>query len=94
MLFAIFALDKPGAEQVRLDNRPAHVEYLKANGTAVVRAGPLQSNDGKAMIGSLLVVDMADRAAVEDFCANDPYAKADLFESVQIKRWKQVIPAS
>lgn len=29
MLYAIYCKDKPGHLQTRLDNRPAHVEYLK-----------------------------------------------------------------
>ena len=33
----------------------------------------------------------ACRAAAEDWAANDPYAKAGLFDSVEIRAWKQVI---
>ena len=53
----------------------------------------MQSDDGEAMIGSMLVLDVADRAAAEAFAEADPYAKAGLFESTTIKRWKRVIPA-
>jgi uncharacterized protein YciI len=33
----------------------------------------------------LLLIDVADRAEAEGFAASDPYAKADLFESVVIR---------
>ncbi|EFG9941320.1 hypothetical protein BL470_005420, partial [Escherichia coli] len=40
--------------------------------------------------GSLVVIDVADRSAAEAFAANDPYARAGLFESVEIKPWNWV----
>lgn len=93
MHFVIFCIDKPGHQQVRLDNRPAHLDYLKANAGIIVTAGPMQTDDGEGMVGSMLVIDAADRKAAEDFAKGDPYAKAGLFESVRVMRWKRVIPA-
>ena len=92
--FVIFCIDKPGHTQVRMDNRPDHLEFLKASKDMIVTAGPMQSDDGESMIGSMLVLDVADRAAAEAFAAADPYAKAGLFESTRVMRWKQVIPAA
>lgn len=90
MHFIIHCTDKPGAAQVRADTRPAHVEFLKAHRGNIYTAGPTLDNDGEGMNGSLLIVDFPDRAAAEAFSANDPYAKAGLFESVVIKPWKMV----
>ena len=94
MHFVIYCTDKPGHLQTRLDNRPAHLEFLKANADKIVTGGPMQSDDGEKMIGSMLVLDVADRQAAEDFAKADPYAKAGLFESTLVRRWKQVIPAA
>lgn len=44
------------------------------------------------MIGSLLVLDFPDRKAAEVFAANDPYAKAGLFQSVTITPFRKVFP--
>ncbi len=93
MHFVIYCLDKPGHAQVRADNRPAHVEYLKASAAQIVCAGPLLSDDGDGMIGSTLVMEFADRAAADAWAENDPYAKAGLFDSVTIHPWKKVFPA-
>ena len=93
MHFVIFAVDKPGHEQLRLDTRPAHVDYLKANADIIVTAGPMQTDDGEHMIGSTLVIDVEGRADAMAFAEGDPYAKAGLFESTRVMRWKQVIPA-
>ena len=78
--------------QVRADNRPAHLDYLKANLDRLMIAGPLLADDGVTVQGSLLVIEAADRAAAEAFAAGDPYAKAGLFESVTIKAFKKVLP--
>ncbi|MGE5539688.1 MAG: YciI family protein [Gemmatimonas sp.] len=97
MLFAIIAEDKPGSKDVRLANRPTHLEYLKTFGSRIVAAGPLLAADGETMTGSLLIVEAADRAAAESFAANDPYAKAGLFAKTTIAPWRKVVfnaPAS
>ena len=89
MLIALIGRDKPGALQTRLDNRDAHVAYLKGSGV-VSQAGPLLDDD-EQMIGSLVILDVADMAAANAWAAEDPYAKAGLFASVELIPWKKVI---
>ncbi len=89
MLIALIARDKPGALQTRLDTREAHVAYLKETGV-VSQAGPLLDEAG-VMIGSLVILDVADMAAARDWAENDPYAKAGLFAGVELIAWKKVI---
>jgi uncharacterized protein YciI len=89
MLFALFAHDKPDALTIRQENRSAHVDYLKSTG-CVAQAGPLLDDDGQ-MCGSLVILDVADMAAAQDWADNDPYAKAGLFADVQLVAWNKVI---
>ncbi|MEI4260948.1 YciI family protein [Roseovarius sp. D0-M9] len=89
MLIALIARDKPGALQVRLDTRDAHVAYLKSS-DAVSHAGPLLDDEGQ-MCGSLVVLDVADMAAAKAWAAADPYAQAGLFASAELIPWKKVI---
>jgi uncharacterized protein YciI len=91
VLFIILATDKPGSAHIRADNRPAHMEYLKGFDDKIVAGGATLTDDGAGMTGSFLMVDMADRAAVEAFAGNDPFAKAGLFQSTEIRRWRKVI---
>ncbi len=91
-MFAVNCKDKPGHLQTRLDNRAAHLDYMKANMDKLVIGGPLQTEDRQSMIGSLLVLDFTDRAELDAFLAADPYAKAGLFESVTITPFKKVLP--
>ena len=89
MLIALIARDKPGALQTRTDNREKHLAYIKETGV-VSQAGPLLDDAG-AMCGSLVILKVEDMAAAEGWAENDPYAKAGLFESVELIPWKKVI---
>ncbi|MEP1767220.1 MAG: YciI family protein [Sulfitobacter sp.] len=89
MLVCLIAKDKAGALDVRMENRPKHVEYLKST-DHVHLAGPLIDADG-GMCGSMIVLDVPDMAAAENWVANDPYTHAELFQSVTLTEWKKVI---
>ena len=92
MQYAIHCLDKPDSVELRLANREAHVAHLRRQGEHLVAAGPLLADDGQTMIGSLIIVAFADRAALDTFVGDDPYARAGLFQSVSVKPWKKVLP--
>ena len=47
------------------------------------------AEDGEAMLGSVLIIDAADAKAAKAFADGDPFAKAGLFESVRITRWRK-----
>ncbi|UZD90749.1 YciI family protein [Cognatishimia activa] len=89
MRFALIAKDKPGALEIRKANRDAHVAYLKAT-EAVEMAGPFLNEDGN-MCGSLIILEFADITEAQAWAAEDPYKKADLFQSVEIIAWNKVI---
>ena len=87
-MYAIICTDKDGALEIRKANRDKHLAYLGAS--PIVIAGPFQ-DESEAMTGSLIVLDVATRAKAEDWAANDPYAKAGLFQKVRIEKFKKVI---
>ena len=88
-LFTLICTDKADHLPTRLANREAHVAYLRETGV-VSQAGPFLDGKGD-MCGSLVVLDVADRAAAESWAASDPYALAGLFAKVRIEEWKKVI---
>jgi len=90
MQFMAYCLDKTGGLEIRMANRPKHVEYLTSWNDKLIFAGPLL--DGETMIGSLLVLEVADRAEMDKFLTNDPYAKAGLFQSVSVHGVKKAFP--
>ncbi|MBN9232620.1 MULTISPECIES: YciI-like protein [Phyllobacteriaceae] len=91
MLFALICKDKPGHLQVRLDARPDHVAFLNGLNAdkKLAFAGPFLDADGKPN-GSMVVIEATDLAGAEALAAADPYAKAGLFEKVEIKPWTWV----
>jgi uncharacterized protein YciI len=87
MLYALICTDKPDSGDLRQMVRPAHLAYLEGLGTALKAAGPFTDEEGKPM-GSLVIVEAEDRAEAGKIADNDPYAKAGLFRSVEIRGWK------
>ena len=89
MLVALIARDKPNALETRMENRPLHVDYLKASGDTVFQAGPLLVDE--KMAGSLIILNVDTMTQAQDWASNDPYAKAGLFASVELIEWNKVI---
>lgn len=89
MRFALICKDKPDHLEMRQANRDAHLAYIESTGV-VEMAGPLLDDDDQ-MTGSLIILDVADRAAAQDWKDNDPYEKAGLFEAVILTPWNKVI---
>jgi hypothetical protein len=87
MLFALICTDKPDSLTIRMENRPDHLAYLQNLGETLVFAGPFLTEDGEAMNGSLIVIEAASLEAARTIAAGDPFAKAGLFESVEIRPW-------
>jgi uncharacterized protein YciI len=87
MLFALICTDKPGGLPIRKENRPDHLAYLKSLGDGLKFAGPFTEEDGETMNGSLVVIEAASLKAARDIAAGDPFAKAGLFASVEIRPW-------
>jgi uncharacterized protein YciI len=91
MLFAFVCQDKPGALQVRMDTRPPHVEWLNGLNEAgkLAFAGPFLDTEGKPN-GSLVVVHAETIEDAKSLAAEDPYGKAGLFASVDVRAWNWV----
>ena len=87
MQFVILCQDKPNSLEVRMANRPAHIDYLKEQSAHVLGAGPFLDGADQ-MNGSMLMVEFDSEADAKTFAANDPYAKAGLFASTEIRRWR------
>lgn len=94
MLFALICRDKEGAQDLRLNTREAHLAYLSESGPVIKLGGPLIDDSGERMIGSLLIIDVADGKTAREWAENDPYRKAGLFESVDVMPWRATVGVS
>jgi len=91
MLFIAHCLDKEDHLTVRLDNRPDHLEFLKAKGDALKLAGPTTLEDGETPNGSLIIFEDASLESAKAWIAKDPYGAAGLFQRVEVQIWKHAI---
>jgi len=92
MIYAITLIDRPQAAELRQRVRPVHKEYLAAVADRIAFAGPLTSDDGAAMIGSLLVIDFESRAAAYAWLADEPFTKAGLYASTSVHAFVNLWP--
>jgi uncharacterized protein len=82
----------PEAPARRQAIRPAHLDGLKDNVTSgrLVFGGPI-FDDSQKPIGSFLLADCADRAALDAMIANDPYTKGNVWQRVEVKPVRLVV---
>ncbi|MFT5508843.1 MAG: hypothetical protein ACI89J_001920 [Hyphomicrobiaceae bacterium] len=90
MLYIIHQRDNPEhSKAIRAATRPAHFAYLEEHKDILVLGGAMLDDDDETRIGSVLIINVADRQAAELFSANEPFRKAGLFERVEITRMRR-----
>ena len=92
MSYVLICEDKLDSQPLRMATREDHLAHVGEHAHLVRLAGPLLSEDGERMIGSLFILDTDDRGQVETFHRGDPYTRAALWQRVAIHRFRQVIP--
>ena len=86
MLFVVVATDKKDSLAVRFATREAHFAYVHKTG--VVRlGGPFLDAKGE-MSGSLIIFEAENLEAARAWHAADPYVRAGLFASSEVRPWK------
>ncbi len=85
MLFVIFCIDRPDSADKRRDTIQAHIDYVSGAGVDIVMSGPLVPDGGGPPVGSLFLVEAADRAAVEAFQHGDPLYQAGIWETIEVR---------
>ena len=90
MYFVVFGTDKPGNAKVREENRPTHRIHLRNPGPHPVKVhlgGATLDESGHDMNGTMLVIEADSIDAVRNFLADDPYSRAGLYKTVEIRPW-------
>jgi uncharacterized protein len=92
MLFVVCCLDKPlGGAEIRHRVRRDHLQFVVEHQQAFRYGGPLLSESGQT-VGSLMILEATDRAALDRLLEIEPYCKSGLFEAVIIRSSRQVVP--
>lgn len=89
MLFVLYCVDKPDSLDLRLANRDEHLKYAGDFLDMIKLAGPMFLDDGETMAGSMLIMEADTKAEIEAFSEGDPYRKAGLFQTVDIRPFVQ-----
>jgi len=89
MLWAISRVAAPNFAAMRDKGLQAHLDYLHSQKNILVVSGATLTDDGKAVTGSLLIVNVGSRAEAGAFVDGDPFQKAGLFTNVTITRMRK-----
>jgi len=87
-LFLINARDRAGSLDLRMANRADHLDWAAGFADRIAVAGPVFAEDGETMAGSTFVISFDTLAEARAWAAEDPYAKAGLFDRVEVAAFK------
>ncbi len=92
--FLVTARDGTDAEAParRAAARPAHLAAVGGLGGAMIMGGAMLDASGAA-VGSTMVVDFPDRAAVDAWIASDPYTAGGVWRKVEIVPFRVAVLA-
>ena len=90
MQFIITAHDGEGMLARRLEVRPQHLENMGKIKGKVLCAGGLLDEEGK-MKGSVVVLEFADRAGLDEYLESEPYIREKVWETVEVETMNVVI---
>ena len=91
-LFVVSYIDKPNSLALRMATRQAHLAHAhdEASPAKVKIGGPYLDEKGD-MCGSLLILEAPDKAAAIKFTENDPYVRAGLFSSIDVRPYRVTV---
>ena len=91
-LFVVSYIDKPNSLPLRMATRQAHLAYAhdENNPSKVKIGGPYLDEKGD-MCGSLIILEAPDKATAVNFTENDPYVKAGLFSSIDVRPYRLTV---
>ena len=90
MQVMIKALDGANILDRRMEVRPRHLENLNKVRGKVVCAGGLLDKEGK-MKGSVLILDLPDKQALDAYLAAEPYIIERVWEKVEVETMNVVL---
>ena len=90
MQFIVKAYDGPGMLEKRMEVRPRHLEGMKKLGSQIICAGGLLDDAGK-MIGSALVMEFPNRAALDAYLASEPYVTEGVWQQIDVETMNVVL---
>ncbi len=99
MWYLILGRDAPDTLPQRLAAREAHLARLQAlrEQGRLLLAGPMPAIDAEdpgaaGFTGSVIIAEFPDLAAAQAFADADPYVRAGVYASVEVRPFRRVLP--
>jgi uncharacterized protein len=89
--YFFYCRDRPGTAALRDELLEAHWSFMDGYAEGMVARGPTLAPDGETATGSMHIVDLPDRAAVEVFAFDEPNWRAGVYSDVLIRRWRNTL---
>ncbi len=95
-LFVLIGHDAPGSAARRAANRDAHVAHITEMDRQgrIVLAGPVRNDADEQSTGAVIVFEAASLEAARAWAAQDPYARAGVFETCMVAPFRRAFPAA
>ncbi len=89
MLYMCYGIDGPEGAERRVVARDEHFKYLEKHKNILVLGGATLADEDDARTGSLLLINVPDRAAADAFADGEPLRKAGVFKSYTVSRMRR-----
>jgi uncharacterized protein len=88
--FLVVGHGRPGMSATREALVEQHRRYFADRGydEHFIERGPLLSDDGTEWVGSAMLIELPDRAAVAAMLADEPYVQAGLYADIETHDWQ------
>lgn len=91
MQFFFYCRDRAGVGETRRALLKEHWAFMRRYIDTMIARGPTMSADGKAVTGSMHMVDLPDAEAARVFAHDDPLARGGVFEDIMVRRYHNVL---
>ena len=86
--FMVLAEGTDDSVEVSDDLNAAYRGFVADRRAELIAAGPLLAEDGTGWLGSCLLLELPSREAVDALLAEDPFARAGRYASVEVHDWQ------
>jgi uncharacterized protein YciI len=92
MLYLVQFRDDPEKRHIRMEQGPAHLDFLQANATRLKVAGSLRKEPDERALGGIWIVEAQTSTEVRELINHDPFMKSGLRASVEILVFSKAFP--
>lgn len=89
MPYFIETFDAPERDHVRSEVYQQHLDFLNEKAPLLLACGAKLDDNGERASGGVYLIDVDTRAEAVQLIETDPFYRNNLFEKVEITRWRK-----